>query len=152
VIPFHANFSFAQKVSKVSDKSSTRAGIMATVAVEMRDAIIALAGERSWSETRERWLERAALKAGVSYRTAKSIFYRELRDPKISVVALVRHAVERKSAIKEESARGDFTRLDERLRALERRLAAIDPDFNGGVPCALCAAPNGARGKDRAMG
>jgi hypothetical protein len=103
---------------------------MTQAANEMRDAIITLAGERGWGETRERWLERAATKAGVSYRTAKSLFYNELRDPRISIVTVVRHAIERKSAINEETARDEFAQLDARMRAIEKRLAEIDQNFH----------------------
>lgn len=105
--------------------------IVTEIAIEMRKAIISLAGERGWNETRERWLERAATKAGVSYRTAKSIFYSELRDPRTSVVTLVRHAIERKSASQEISARDDLAALEIRMRALEARLNAMDQDGAG---------------------
>jgi hypothetical protein len=121
---------------------------MTDVSLEMRRSIIQLAGERGWGETRERWLERAAARAGVSYRTAKSIFYSELRDPRTSVVALVRHAIERKSAIKEESARDEFARLDARMRILERRVDAIDPDFPSAAIDALGESADGTGGED----
>lgn len=47
------------------------------LADEMHDAIVRLAGERGWHETREAWLAKAARKAGISFRRAKTFFYRE---------------------------------------------------------------------------
>jgi hypothetical protein len=137
----------------VADRAS-KSKIMSEIAIEMRKAIIALAGERGWGETRERWLERAARQAGVSYRTAKSIFYSELRDPRTSIVTLVRHAaerLERKSAIQEDTARDTFNLLDARIKILENRLAAIDQDVNRSTPVEFSNQPDGTSVKDSAV-
>ena len=66
---------------------------MTVLADEMHDAIVKLAGDREVFDSRERWLERAARRAGISFRTAKSLFYREGADPRASVIEKIRTAV-----------------------------------------------------------
>lgn len=101
--------------------------VLSELANEMRDGIVALAGERNWKETRARWLERAARAAGISYRTARAIFYGEIRDPRGSVVERVRCALGEKA--REAKPRDEFDLFKERLSALEARLLSIDPEF-----------------------
>lgn len=60
----------------------------------MRDLIAAVAGPRSWSDTRESWLARAARKAGISYRQTKSLWYGEIKDPFHRSARLMRDAAE----------------------------------------------------------
>lgn len=63
------------------------------IADEMHDAIVKLAGDREVYDSRERWLQRAARRAGISFRTAKALFYREVPDPRASVIEKIRTAV-----------------------------------------------------------
>ena len=71
----------------MSEKSSNEGATM-------RELIVAVAGQRQWSDTRESWLARAARKAGVSYRQAKAIYYNEIKDPNHRSVRLMRDAAE----------------------------------------------------------
>jgi hypothetical protein len=66
---------------------------MSTVTEEMRDAIIKLAGERAFFETREVWIARAARRAGITARQAKAFFYKESPSPRHHDVEAVRLAV-----------------------------------------------------------
>lgn len=118
------------------------------VAEEMRRGIVLLAGERNWHETRQRWLERAAKAAGITYRAARSLFYAEPHAPRPSVIARVRRAVETREA----KARDE---LLSQLSVLEERLRTIDPDFHRDTIAALGNALSelrkrlgGARDKD----
>lgn len=115
---------FSAKPDKVSERSEA----MTQIAIEMREAMIALAGDRAWHETRQRWLERAARAAGISYRTAKALFYAEVSDPKGSVVECVRAAVARRVQEQEDIAKDEFAALHARLQSMEQRLGAIDAD------------------------
>jgi tetrahydromethanopterin S-methyltransferase subunit G len=92
----------------------------------MRQSIITLAGERAWSETRQRWLERAARRAGISYRAAKGLFYGEPHEPRAGVVESVRRAVERMSFDQEAKAKDEYAALSKRIAELEQRVMAPD--------------------------
>lgn len=109
--------------------------VLSELANEMRDGIVALAGERNWKETRARWLERAARAAGISYRTARAIFYGEIRDPRGSVVERVRCALGEKA--REAKPRDEFDLFKERLSALEARLLAVDAEMHASDLAAL---------------
>lgn len=65
-------------MSKVSERPSTGAA-MPSAAIIVRDVVIAAAGERGWSDTREAWIARAARRLGLNYRRARAIFYGEAR-------------------------------------------------------------------------
>jgi hypothetical protein len=78
-------------------ESSSRNWEMSQIVVEMREAIIELAGDRGVFDSRALWLERAARLAGITPRMAKRLFYGECADPKASVVERVRAARARKS-------------------------------------------------------
>ena len=60
-----------------------------------RDLVAAVAGPRSWSDTRESWLARAARRAGISYRQTKALFYEEITDSNHRSARLLRDAAER---------------------------------------------------------
>jgi molybdenum-dependent DNA-binding transcriptional regulator ModE len=102
--------------------------IVTDIAIEMRASIIALAGERAWTETRARWLERAARSAGISFRSAKALFYCEDRESRASTVEKVRRAVEAQKQ-EEANARAETRDILERIRFLEERLAQVDQEF-----------------------
>lgn len=78
----------------------------------LRELVASVAGPRSWTDTRESWLARAARKAGISYRQCKALFYGEISDPHHRSARLMRDAAER-------------------LEASANRMEASDPDFFG---------------------
>ena len=103
----------------MSEKSSTKAETeMAALADEMHDAIVSLAGERGWSETREAWIARAARRAGISVRAAKSFFYKEAANPAALTVERVR------------IARGHHDKPADLARRLRARLDELDATRN----------------------
>lgn len=106
-----------------------------------REEITVIAGPYSPSDTRESWLSRAARRAGVSVRTAKSLFYGETIDPRDSVAQRVRGAAAqaRKSAIEQ-------ARQYEHIAA---SLAHKDEDFHGADIVALIDTARALRGLDR---
>lgn len=116
----------------MADRLSTGA-VMSAIALEMRESIARLAGPRAWSETRARWLERAARHAKIPYRTARSLFYLERADPKASVVERVRAALERSNRDRISGLRAEYRAVCDqiaRLEALETLLAQRDPEFH----------------------
>ena len=58
-------------------ENSSKRGPDMNLADEMHEHIVTLAGERGWHETREAWLAKAARRGGISFRRAKTFFYRE---------------------------------------------------------------------------
>jgi hypothetical protein len=86
--------------------------------VALRELVVAVAGPRKWSDTRESWLARASRKSGVSYRTIKSIYYGEIEDPLHPAVRLLRYA-----------ARPHRFDLASRVERAARSMEQADPDF-----------------------
>lgn len=66
-------------MSKRSEKREVSAEIASGIADEMRNAIGVAAGPRTWEDTRESWLWRAAHRLGIEPRRAKAFWYREAR-------------------------------------------------------------------------
>ena len=66
---------------------------------QVRDSIATVAGPRSWSDTRESWLARAARRAGISYRTTKSLWYGQISNPHHPSARLMRDAAQKYEAI-----------------------------------------------------
>ncbi|MBF9234702.1 hypothetical protein [Microvirga alba] len=102
---------------------------MTLVVDEMRDAIIELAGNRRGDETRDRWLERAARAAGISFRTAKAFFNREAKNPGIEAVEKVRVALRQNTPAdlgqirdKLQYLQAEQNRIAEQVQALARAL------------------------------
>ena len=110
----------AEEVSVVAEKFSR--------SLRMRELIAAVAGPKGWDETRERWLERASRKAGITYRAAKAIFYSEIADPEHRAVRRLAAAARLRE--KERQARADTATSIGKLVALRASLAAIDPEFH----------------------
>lgn len=109
--------------------------VLTALAAEMRDAIIEIAGAPAWFENRKSWLARAARAAGIPHRTAKAIFYREVEDPRASVVEKIRNARARLHAAQNKSeakARDEYRTLCERIASLEARLATAQHADPGG--------------------
>lgn len=113
-----------------SDKSSGVSKV-SSLSIEMRQAIIRLGGPRDWYATRESWLAKAARNAGITYRTAKSLFYCEAEDPRASVVERIRTAIAARCTQDEVKARDEFSELSARLARLEAAMAISDQEFFG---------------------
>jgi hypothetical protein len=111
----------------MSEKSSTREEIVSAVAVELQEAIVALAGPRGTYDNRESMLARAARRAGISYRQAKTLFYCECNDPKSSLTDKVRAA---KAKQIEDEARHEYQTLLSRSATLQVALGISDEDFH----------------------
>lgn len=62
----------------------------------MRSLIVAVAGPRLDTDTRETWLIRAAGLAGVSVRQTRALYYGEIIDPDCGAVRKFEVAAERK--------------------------------------------------------
>lgn len=101
------------------------------VASEMKHSMMVLAGPRLPSDTRESMLARAARRAGISFRQAKTFFYGEASDPRASVVERVRAAIEKANAGQEAKARAEYDEIREQIAVLEQRLAALGSDLGG---------------------
>ena len=110
-------------------KKAFEVSVRSELAAEMRQAIVEMAGERGWNETRLRWLDRAAREAGISYRAARALFYLEPHEPRGSVVERVQRAVQEKRA--EKDTRDGFQNLIKHLEALEAVLLAMDSEVFG---------------------
>lgn len=117
----------------MNPEKPSRMSHAADIREELHDGLIKLAGLRAWSDTRESWLARAARKAGIPPRTARAIFYREIKDPKWSVVAAIRSALRERDVRDEQierEAANELATLRARLSALEARadMARETPD------------------------
>lgn len=97
-----------------------------SLASEMRDAIIELAGNPKLFDSRDLWLERAARAAGISKRMAKTFFYQEKCNPSAEVVDSVRRARDNLRATERENvgegARREYQELLARIERLEAAL------------------------------
>lgn len=117
----------------MAEKFSKGVRRVTTTAIEMRKAIIEIAGPRKLFDSRELWLDRAARAAGISKRTAKAIFYCECADPRASVVEKIREAQKRRARDDAEAiaaGKREYTELLDRIARLEAALAIHDPDFH----------------------
>jgi hypothetical protein len=100
-----------------------KADISSTLIDEMRDAIRELAGPRDFNDTRESWLNRAARRAGISFRQAKAFHYGETPNPRASDVEKVRTAI--RTTQTRTGARTHVRDVEERLQELEKLVAEI---------------------------
>jgi hypothetical protein len=120
----------------MSEKLSSGVRAVSDLAIELREAIIELAGNRALFDTRDRWLDRAARAAGISRRMAKTFFYGEKCNPSAEVVAAVRSARDN-LRIKDDnnvaSAANEYRELLARIERLETalRIAGADKDCAG---------------------
>ena len=94
-----------------------------TLIDEMRDAIRELAGPRSFTDTRESWLNRAARRAGISFRQAKAFHYGEAANPRVQDVEKVRAAIRSTQPQRRTGADDELTELRARLERLEAYVA-----------------------------
>ena len=105
------------------------------VAAEMKRSIVTLAGPRQDTDTRESMIARAARRAGISFRQAKTFFYGETTNPRFGVIERVRAAIENANLAQEAKARAEYEHVREQIALLEQRLAALHADIGGaGAP------------------
>jgi hypothetical protein len=93
----------------------------------MQELVAAVAGPREWGDTRQSWIARAARRAGISFRQAKSIFYGEITDPEHKAVRRLRDFI---TASEEKAVRDERNEFRARLARLEAALLSTDPDFH----------------------
>lgn len=97
---------------------------------ELHNGIVELAGPRSHQDTRESMLSRAAKAAGLNYRTAQRLYYREITDPRHSIVTAVREALARRARTaaegQKDKAHAELHDLRNRVERLENMLANLD--------------------------
>ena len=94
-----------------------------TLVEEMQQAIRELAGPRSFGDTRESWLNRAARRAGISFRRAKAFHYGEVKNPRVQDVEKVRNAVHSTPQRRTGAHTDELTELRARLERLEALVA-----------------------------
>lgn len=131
-----------------SNKPESRSNVVTAVALEMKRSIWLLGGGSAVHGNRDRLFEKAARKAGITFRQARSLFYGETVDPKHSVVERVRNAVAALDRKNQEAARDEYRTLLARIERLEQALLVSDADFHGHQIDAL---RDVARGSDRPM-
>ena len=119
------------------EKLSSGVRTVTDIAIEMRSAIIELAGSREVFDSRQLWLDRAARAAGISSRMARRLFYCETNNPSSEVVESVRRARGNlRTKAKEQAdvageARAEYRQMLARIERLENALRLSDEDFNG---------------------
>lgn len=91
--------------------------------VSAREAIAAVAGPRLANDTRESWLNRAARRAGVSYRQAKSLWYGEIDNPRHLAFRRVVDAAQQHGHREANKLAGQFETIVSALRI-------VDPEFH----------------------
>ena len=102
------------------------------VALDLKNDLIAAAGEKGCYDTRESWLARGARKLGITHRQAKAIFYGELKDPKASLAARIREAAEKLKQQKAETAafekansNADLGQIVQHIKSLQDTVAGL---------------------------
>lgn len=118
--------------------------VVASVALEMKAGIVALAGQRLPEDNAKSLIARAARRAGITYRLAKAFYYGESENPCSRGVERVRAALRAQEA----KARDEYRSLRDRIAFLERRLDALDPDGTGEMAASVLG-PASRSGRDR---
>lgn len=107
-----------------SEKSSAHTERCIMSDVDWRSSLELLAGSRSWGDTKESMIARAARRAGITFRAAKALYYGEMKDPRDSIARAVRQAVAAKDLNTSMQMQAD------RLAAVADSLEASDADFH----------------------
>lgn len=102
-----------------------------SVSIEMKKSIIKLAGPRLPEDNRESFIARGAYHAGISFRQAKTFFYKESANPRSKAVEQVRAAIARNNRLIEEAASNEIKSLRNRLARLESVIASLASNPNG---------------------
>jgi hypothetical protein len=115
-----------EDLSEMLDKRS-EVKVVSDLALEMRQSVFRIAGERGWQENRKSWLAKAARKIGITPRQARSLFYME-GGLRAEIVDRVRATASKKQA---DEARDTYAELNARIARLEAALRISDQDFHG---------------------
>jgi len=118
-----------------------------SLATEMHQSIRVLAGPRADVDTRESMLSRAARRAGITYRQARALYYRETSDPRASVVERVRVAMAKANEKAEAHAREQLKETAD-LGQLVARAVEADADLRREVLALVLRKLSGARDQD----
>lgn len=86
--------------------------------LNVREIVVAVAGPRNFTDTRETWLRRAARRAGISFRQAKALWYGEITDQNHRSARLMQDAATKRA----QDLAGKFEHV-------ARSMGTIDPDF-----------------------
>lgn len=105
--------------------------------VVMRELVAAVAGPRLVSDNRKSWLNRAAKRAGISYRAVKGVFYAEITDQSHYAIRLLRHEAQRRAET-----------LAGRFETIAQGMESTDPNFYSEDVAALVHAARLLRGLD----
>lgn len=105
----------------------------------MRELVVAAAGPRLDTDTRDSWLRRAARNAGTSFRQTKALFYGEINDPHHRTVTKFREA----------AGRHEARNLAAQFESLARSLNVRDQDFYQQDVAALLHAARAISNLDR---
>lgn len=108
-----------------------------------REAMIALAGGPPSYGELPRWLARVSKTAGISFRTARSLWLNEIKDPD----HLAAQAVKRQAQIEE--AKRDAKVVANFFNSHAQALANVDPDFHRDQIDAFLEAARLVGGRDR---
>ena len=109
-----------------------------------REAMISLAGRPPAYGELPRWLDKIAKAAGISFRTARSLWNEEISDPE----HLAAKAVRQRAQIEE--ARRDAEVVANFFSRRAQALANVDPDFHRDEIDAFLQAARIIGGRDRA--
>ena len=101
-----------------------------------RELVAEVAGPRSWTDTRETWLDRAAERAGITYRTIRSIWHGDIKKENHYAIQLLRLAAAHRAA----------TELAARYESIAAGLGAADPEFHRDQIAALLDVARKLRG------
>ncbi len=107
--------------------------------LSVRALIESVAGPRTWSDTRQSWLNRAARRSGLSFRTIKGIWYGEITDESHAAIRILRRT----------AADTSPEVLAQRLETIARGMVATDADFYRPDVRALIDTVRALRGLDR---
>jgi hypothetical protein len=109
-----------------------------------REAMITLAGSPPAYGELPRWLTRVAKSAGISFRTARSLWLGEIDDPNHLAARAVRQQAQIEEARRDAKVVADF------FNSHAQALANIDPDFHRDQIDAFVAAARALSSRDRA--
>jgi len=116
-------------------------------AVNWSDQIAALAGP--FDGNRKSWLSRAARRAGIPYRMAKTLFYQSDANPKFDTAVAVLNAA-RKARI--DAAKLEARELADKFSQIAGAMNVVDPEFHSAEIAALLNAARILRSVDAAPG
>lgn len=114
-----------------------------------REAIVAIAGGRSDADNRESMIRRAAVRAGISYRQAKGLYYGETKDPRASVAQRLTEALHRYAQGALRHAREEYQETD--TDQLVSNALVADAELRSAVVALVLEKLSRPRSEDRPM-